>query len=468
MGEGVATFPDGFVWGAATSSYQIEGAVDADGRGPSIWDTLSRVPGAIRGGDTGDVAADHYRRYREDVALMRDLGLKAYRFSVAWPRIQPTGAGAPNQAGLDFYSRLVDELLAAGITPVVTLYHWDLPQALEDAGGWPARDTAHRFAEYAEAVFGALRDRVSQWSTLNEPWCSSLLGYAAGVHAPGVRDPRRATRAIHHLLLGHGLAVRAMRAIDPDPSHGIVLNLAPVYPASSAPSASVAAGVRRFDGLRNRVWTEPLFRARYPEDVREDLEAFGGLPVEDGDLDVIAQPLDWLGINYYNDHALEDAPGALMDHSPGVVDVRQRPPGPDATDIGWPVTPDGLRVLLVSLRKAYPDLPPVWITENGVAYDDPVGADGRVADARRIRYLDAHLRAVLAAIEAGVDVRGYYVWSLLDNFEWSWGYSMRFGIVHLDYATQRRTPRDSARWYRDVIARNGLPHSGDAADAPAA
>jgi beta-glucosidase len=431
MKVSVATFPDGFVWGAATSSYQIEGSVDADGRGPSIWDTFSRVPGAIHGGDTGDVAADHYRRYREDVALMRDLGLKAYRFSVAWPRIQATGVGAPNQAGLAFYSRLVDELLAAGIVPVVTLYHWDLPQALEDAGGWPARDTAFRFADYAAIVFDALRDRVSQWSTLNEPWCSSLLGYATGVHAPGTRDPRLATRAIHHLLLGHGLAVSAMRAIDRGPGHGIVLNLAPVYPASDPPSPVVAEAVRRYDGLRNRVWTEPLLRARYPEDVRDDLAAFGGLPIESGDLDLIAQPLDWLGVNYYNDSVLEDAPGAVVVDAPGTSDARQQPAGPDATDIGWPVTPDGLRALLVALRDAY---------------------------------LDSHLRGVLAAIDAGVDVRAYFVWSLLDNFEWSRGYSMRFGIVHVDYETQRRTLRDSARWYRDVIANNRL---GDEAAAAA-
>jgi beta-glucosidase len=416
MKRSTATFPKRFVWGAATSSYQIEGAVDTDGRGPSIWDTLSRVPGAIRGGDTGDVAADHYHRYREDVALMRDLGLQAYRFSVAWPRVLPTGAGAVNEAGLDFYRRLVDELLAAGIAPVVTLYHWDLPQALEDVGGWPARETAHRFADYAAIVFEALRDRVDQWATLNEPWCSSLLGYAAGVHAPGKRDPRLATRAIHHLLLGHGLAVTAMRAIDPAPRQGIVLNLAPVYGSSPEPSAAVEDGVRRLDGLRNRAWTEPVLRARYPEDVVADLSAFGGLPVESGDLAIIAQPLDWLGVNYYHDLILEDGPGAVIAHAPGTADVRDHPAGPGATDIGWPVTPDGLRRLLISLKRTYPDLPPVSITENGVAYDDPVGSDGRVADARRIAYLDAHLRAVLAAIEAGVDVRGYYVWSLLDNF----------------------------------------------------
>jgi beta-glucosidase len=452
---GRIAFPDGFLWGTATSAYQVEGAVDEDGRGPSIWDTLCLRPGAIRAGDSGDVADDHYHRYREDVALMRSLGLRAYRFSAAWPRVMPSGRAPVNEAGLDFYRRLVDELLAAGIVPLLTLYHWDLPQPLEDAGGWSARDTAARFADYAAVVFGALHDRVPYWTTLNEPWCSALLGYASGEHAPGVRDPRRATRAIHHLLLAHGLALRAMRAIDPGPRLGIVLNLAPVRAAEPDPGAALLEGVRRVDGLRNRVWTEPLFRGRYPEDVAADLEARGGLPVEPGDLDTIAAPLDWLGINYYADELLVAAPGATIPHAPGVVGVGGAHPGPAPTDMGWPITPDGLRDLLVTLKATYPDLPPVVITENGVAYDDPV-VDGGVHDDRRVRYVDAHLRALHAAIAAGVDVRGYLQWSLMDNFEWAHGYHMRFGIVHVDYATQRRTPRDSAAWYRDVIARNGL------------
>ncbi len=448
-------FPDGFLWGASTSAYQIEGAVREDGRSPSIWDTLCRVPGAIRGGDTGDVADDHYHRYREDVALMASLGLTAYRFSVAWPRVLPAGRGVVNEAGLDFYRRLVDELLAAGIEPHLTLYHWDLPQVLQDAGGWPSRDTARWFAEYASVVFDALHDRVRFWTTLNEPWCSSLLGYADGIHAPGIRDPRQATRAIHHLLLGHGLALQAMRAIDPSPAVGIVLNLQPIRVGEPDPSPLLLDAVRRVDGLRNRVWTEPLLRARYPEDVATDLEAFGGLPVRDDDLVLIGQPLDFLGVNYYADDFLVSAPQGTIPHSPGVQDVGGRDPGPGATDMGWPVTPDGLRDLLVTLAASYPELPPIHVTENGVAYDDPI-VDGAVHDDRRIAYIDAHLRALHAAIAAGVDVRGYFHWSLLDNFEWSHGFRMRFGLVHVDYDTQVRTPRDSALWYRDVIARNGL------------
>jgi beta-glucosidase len=448
-------FPDGFLWGAATSAYQIEGAVREGGRSPSIWDSLCRVPGAIHGGDTGDVADDHYHRYRDDVALMASLGLKAYRFSVAWPRVLPAGRGAVNEAGLDFYRRLVDELLAAGIEPHLTLYHWDLPQVLQDAGGWPARDSARWFAEYASAVFDALHDRVRFWTTLNEPWCSSLLGYADGVHAPGIRDPRQATRAIHHLLLGHGLAMQAMRAIDPSPSLGIVLNLQPIRVGEPDPSPLLLDAIRRVDGLRNRVWTEPVLRGRYPEDVAADLEAFGGLPVRDDDLVTIAQPLDFLGVNYYADDLLVSAPGGTIPHSPGVQDVGGRDPGLDATDMGWPVTPDGLRDLLLTLAASYPELPPIHVTENGVAYDDPI-VEGAVHDDRRIAYLDAHLRALHAAIVAGVDVRAYFQWSLLDNFEWSHGFHMRFGLVHVDYDTQVRTPRDSARWYRDVIARNGL------------
>lgn len=448
-------FPEDFLWGAATSAYQIEGAVDEGGRGSSIWDTQCRTPGLVRDGHTGDVATDHYHRYREDVALMRRLGLRSYRFSVAWPRVLPDGTGTINQVGLDFYRRLVDELLAADIEPALTLYHWDLPQALQDAGGWPARDTANHFADYAAAVYEALRDRVPRWITLNEPWCSALLGYADGAHAPGHQDPVEATRAIHHLLLGHGLAVGAMRSIDPSREIGITLNLQPIRSAVASPCSSLQDGMRRMDGLRNRVWTEPILRGRYPVDVAEDVAAYGGLPVEPGDLGVIAQPIDFLGINYYNDELLEDRPDATVGHTPGLRDVAVSDPGPDATDIGWPITPDGLRDLLVTLKAAYPDLPPVYITENGVAYDDPV-EDGAVRDTRRIVYLDAHLRALRDAVDAGVDVRGYYLWSLMDNFEWSHGYHMRFGMVHVDFDTLERLPRDSAWWYRDVIARNGL------------
>ena len=448
-------FPDGFLWGVATSSYQIEGAVTEDGREPSIWDVQCRTPGRVRDGHNGDVAVDHYHRYRGDVALMRSLGLPAYRFSVAWPRVIPAGMGAINEAGLDFYRRLVDSLLSAGIEPFATLYHWDLPQTMQDAGGWPARDTARRFADYAAVVFDALGDRVKRWTTLNEPWCSSLLGYADGSHAPGIQDPPLATRAIHHLLLGHGLAVQAMRAIDPSRELGIALNLQPIRSVVPDPDAALREGIRRMDGLRNRVWTEPIFRARFPDDVTADLAAFGGLPVRDGDLAVIAQPLDFLGINYYADELLVNLPGATIAHTPGLVDVAGADPGPDATDMRWPLTPDGLRDVLVTLKATYPELPPIYITENGVAYQDPV-MDGQVHDSRRIAYLDSHLRALRAAIDGGVDVRGYFQWSLMDNFEWSHGYHMRFGLVHVDFETQERTPRESALWYRDVIARNGL------------
>ena len=448
-------FPEDFLWGASTSAYQIEGAVDQDGRGPSIWDTQCDTPGLIHGGDTGEVAADHYNRMSDDVALMRSLGLPGYRFSVAWPRIQPKGSGAVNATGLDFYSRLVDELHEAGITPMLTLYHWDLPQALQDAGGWPARDTAYRFADYAAVVFEALRDRVELWTTLNEPWCSSVLGHLDGQHAPGEHDPVRTVRSIHHLLLAHGLAVKAMRAIDPAPAQSIVLNLTRTLAGVPEPGPALLEGMRRSDGIRNRVWTEPLLNGAYPEDVVADLQPFGGLPVEEGDLELIAQPLDWLGINYYNDDVFVDAPGAVHPFVPGLAGIAGADPGPVRTDMGWNISPDGLRALMVDLTATYPDLPPLYITENGAAYDDPV-TDGAVHDDRRIDYLDSHIRAVHAAIEEGVDVRGYFAWSLMDNFEWAFGYAMRFGLVHIDYDTLTRIPKDSAYWYRDAIRRNGL------------
>jgi beta-glucosidase len=459
-----AAFPDGFLWGAATSSYQVEGAVDEDGRGPSIWDTFSATPGAVQGGDTGAVAADHYHRFREDVALMRRLGLRMYRFSVAWPRIQPGGHGPVNERGLDFYRRLVDELLANGIEPNLTLYHWDLPQALQDAGGWPARDTAARFADYAAAVYGALHDRVRWWSTMNEPWCIALLSHAEGVHAPGERDPARAIAAIHHVLLAHGMGLRAMRAIDPSPRLGIVLNLAPVGAARPVADPWLSGAVGIVDGYRNRIWLDALLDGRYPDDMLAVTDAFGGLPVAPGDLDVIATPLDWLGINYYHDILLGPADRSDPVH-PGAGPVREAPPPGDRTDMGWPITPDGLRTLLVSIRRGHPAAPPILVTENGASYDDPIGPDGSIDDARRLAYLDAHLRAVAAAIDEGADVRGYLAWSLMDNFEWARGYAQRFGIVHVDYATQARTPRRSALWYRDVIGRNGLPASGPDAGA---
>jgi len=450
-------FPPGFLWGAATSAYQVEGAVDVDGRGLSIWDTFSATPGAVVAGDTGAVAADHYHRSQDDVRLMAELGMRMYRFSVAWPRIQPTGSGAANERGLDFYRRLVDSLLEVGITPNLSLYHWDLPQALQDAGGWPARETALRFADYAGLVYRALHDRVPWWGTMNEPWCVALLGHAAGVHAPGVKDPVQAIRTIHHVLLAHGLAVDVMRAIDPGPRLGIVLNLAPIRAADAAATDPVVErGVRLIDGYRNRVWLDPLFRGAYPADIAELTAArYGGLPVEDGDLAIISRPIDWMGVNYYHD--LFVAPHAGPDPvNPGVEGVAEVAVGAQRTDMGWPITPTGLRDLLVSIGREYPAAPPMLVTENGAAYDDPPRPDGSIDDARRIAYLEQHLLAVSDAIADGADVRGYLVWSLLDNFEWAQGYAQRFGIVHVDFGTLRRTPRLSARWYRDVIARNGV------------
>ena len=450
-------FPPGFMWGAATSAYQVEGAVDVDGRGPSIWDTFAATPGAVVAGDTGAVAADHYHRYQDDVRLMAELGMRMYRFSVAWPRIQPTGSGPGNERGLDFYRRLVDALLEAGITPNLSLYHWDLPQALQDAGGWPARETALRFADYAAIVYRALHDRVPWWGTINEPWCVALLGHAAGVHAPGVKDPVQAIRTIHHVLLGHGLAVDVMRAIDPGPRLGIVLNPAPIRAADAAATDPVVGrGVRLIDGYRNRVWMDALFRGSYPTDIAQlAAERFGGLPVEDGDLATIGRPLDWMGVNYYHDSFV--APHRGSDPvNPGVEGVAEVAVGAQRTDMGWPITPTGLRDLLVSVGREYPTAPPMLVTENGAAYDDPPRPDGSIDDARRIAYLEQHLLAVSDAIADGADVPGNQVWSLLDNFEWAEGYAKRFGIVHVDFGTLRRTPRLSARWYRDVIARNGV------------
>ncbi|MET8050952.1 GH1 family beta-glucosidase [Streptosporangium sp. NPDC005286] len=460
--EGRADFPTGFVWGAATASYQIEGAVREDGREPSIWDTFSRTPGKVAGGDTGDVACDHYFRHADDVSLMSELGLAAYRFSVAWPRVQPHGSGPVNARGLDFYSRLVDRLLEAGITPYVTLYHWDLPQALEDAGGWPERDTAYRFAEYAAAVYARLGDRVHNWTTLNEPWVAAFLGYGNGVHAPGRTDPAAAFRAAHHMLLGHGLAARALREAGAR-EISLVLNLSPVItPAQvadpgAAPSAADAEAVGRIDTLLTRQFIDPAVRGEYPAEFLDIVGRNGGVDhIRDGDLAIINQPIDLLGINYYNPCVVESGPGQAADAAwPGSEDIRFCPAdGVPATAMGWPIVPNGLSRLLVRLSDDYPEVGLI-ITENGAAFDDVV-EDGRVHDARRADYLDGHLRAVHAAIADGADVRGYLVWSLLDNFEWAEGYRRRFGIVHVDFATQRRLLKDSALWYREVIARNGL------------
>ncbi|MFF3749205.1 glycoside hydrolase family 1 protein [Streptomyces sp. NPDC002018] len=469
-------FPRGFRWGTATAAYQIEGAAAEDGRTPSIWDTFSRAPGRVRNGDTGDIAADHYHRMNEDVALLKELGVTDYRFSVAWPRVQPTGRGPAVQRGLDFYRRLVDALLAAGIRPVATLYHWDLPQELEDAGGWPQRDTAGRFAEYARIVGEALGDRVATWITLNEPWCAAFLGYASGVHAPGRTDPVAALRAAHHFNLAHGLAVGALRAALPRKSEiSLTLNLHAVRPL--ADTAADLDAVRRIDALGNRIFLDPVFHGRLPEDLIDDTAPLTDWSfVRDGDLETASAPIDSLGINYYSPTVVAavspgapDVPLPGMTGMTGVSDAPDTPspwpgtegrvrfvpvPGP-RTAMDWPVDADGLYELLTRLRDELPRTP-LMVTENGAAYDDYADPSGAVHDPERVAYLRAHLAAVHRAIAEGTRVRGYFLWSLLDNFEWAYGYSKRFGIVHVDFATQRRTVKDSARWYAAVIGRGGL------------
>jgi beta-glucosidase len=450
----VDSFPEGFVWGTATASYQIEGAVHEGGRSPSIWDTFSHRPGAVVDGDTGDVADDHYHRYPADVALLADLGVTHYRFSLAWPRLQPDGRGPINPAGLDFYQRLVDELLANGIQPWVTLYHWDLPQVLEDAGGWPVRDTAERFADYAALTHDRLKDRISCWTTLNEPWCSAFLGYAAGHHAPGRTEPAAALAAAHHLMLGHGLAIRALRDQDPAAELGITLNLHPIEPATQ--DAADVEAARRVDAVSNRIFLDPLLRGAYPADLRDDVAAVSDLAfVRDGDEKTIAAPIDLLGVNYYRRTVVRA--GQVPDASPvwvGSESVAEVGTGRPTTEMGWEIDPSGLYDMLTRLQRDYGV--PLYVTENGAAFADVVGPDGGVADPERVAYLDGHFRAALTAIADGVDLRGYFVWSLLDNFEWAYGYSKRFGLVYVDYATQQRIPKDSARWFAGVTRRNGL------------
>ncbi|WP_370950295.1 GH1 family beta-glucosidase [Amycolatopsis sp. cg5] len=447
-------FPPGFVWGAATAAFQVEGATTTDGRTDSVWDVFARRPGAVVGGDTGEPAADHYRRYGEDVETMRGLGLGAYRFSLAWPRIRP-GGGRPNPAGMAFYDRLVDCLLEAGIQPWATLYHWDLPQVLEDDGGWAVRDTAFRFAEYAETVLERLGDRVASWSTLNEPWCAAMLGYAGGIHAPGRTDHAAAVAAAHHLLLGHGLAMEVIREYTVDTPAGVTLNL---YPVTAHDPLADADAARRVDGLQNRLFLDPVLRGRYPKDLVAEL-ALDDI-VRDGDELIIGAPIDWLGVNYYRDYRVSATPIAGSEPAGpewvGAQDVHfVADPAAARTHSGWEVQPAGLTEALLRVRHDYGPVP-LYITENGAAYPDVVGEGGDIADTDRVAFLDAHLRAAHDAIAAGVDLRGYFYWSLLDNFEWAEGYAKRFGLIHVDYATQRRTPKRSARWYAEVIGRNGL------------
>ncbi|MEV0756504.1 GH1 family beta-glucosidase [Streptosporangium sp. NPDC050280] len=459
-GETLA-FPQGFVWGAATAAYQIEGSVREGGRGPSIWDTFSRTPGRIADGHTGDVACDHYHRYADDVRMMAELGLGAYRFSVAWPRIQPSGSGPAVAAGLGFYDRLVDELLAADITPYVTLYHWDLPQSLEDRGGWTNRDTAYRFADFARIMHDRLGDRVGTWMTVNEPWVSAVLGYGIGIHAPGRASAAEAFRASHHLLLAHGLSARVLREAGAR-EIALTLNLTPVMTPGQVndpdlvPSVEDAEAVDRIDCLINRQFLDPTLRGKYPDPALAIMERMGGIDhIRDGDLETINQAVDLLGINYYTPCVVRSQPGEPANAAyPGSEDILFSGTHAPTTAMGWAIVPTGLSQLLTRLSRDYPEVG-LLVTENGAAFDDVV-EDDRVHDADRTAFFEGHLRAAHTAIEAGADLRGFLVWSLMDNFEWAEGYNKRFGIVHVDFETQRRLPKDSALWYREVIRHNGL------------
>ncbi|MCX4722376.1 GH1 family beta-glucosidase [Streptomyces sp. NBC_01306] len=435
------SLPADFTWGVATAAYQIEGAVAEDGRSPSIWDTFSHLPGKIDNADNGDVACDHYHRWREDIGLMKQLGVDAYRFSVAWPRVVPGGDGPVNEKGLAFYDRLVDGLLEAGITPFPTLYHWDLPQTLQDRGGWPARETAEHFAEYAAVVARRLGDRVKDWTTLNEPLCSSWIGHLEGRMAPGLTDITAAVRASYHLHLGHGLATQAVRAAVPGARVGIVNNLSPCEAATEREEDRAAAV--RADGHTNRWWLDPIHGRGYPQDM---VDLYGvRLPVRAGDLDTIATPLDWLGVNYYFRNVVTDDPTGPPPHAKQVY-----LPGARRTAMDWEVNADGLENILLRVANEY-GARKIYVTENGAAYPDVVRADGSVDDPERVQYLDEHLAACARAARRGAPLAGYFAWSLLDNFEWAYGYDKRFGLVHVDYATQRRTVKSSGHRYADIV-----------------
>jgi beta-glucosidase len=455
MSESNGSFPADFVWGAATAAYQIEGATHEDGRGESVWDRFGATPGKVRNGDTGDVACDFYHRFPEDIALMRELGIDAFRFSIAWPRVLPEGRGRVNQAGLDFYDRLVDELLAQGIEPFATLFHWDTPQALEDIGGWPARETAEAFVEYVDAVAERLGDRIRYWTTHNEPWVVAWIGHAWGEHAPGRTSEKDAVAAAHHLLLSHGWAVESLRRASPDARLGITLNLAQAYAASPSPEDEAAAW--HLDGEGNRWFLDPLFRGSYPADLFERNELVAPF-VREGDLETIAAPLDFLGVNNYFRFVVRDA-----GDGPRTV----RDPEAQFTDMGWEVYPDGLYRLLVRVAADYAPAA-IYVTENGAAFGDVRGHDGRVRDPERQAYLESHIDSVAQALGEGVPVKGYFVWSLLDNFEWAHGYSKRFGLVYIDYPTLERVPKDSFYWYRDFVAsRRASPLPSSAGPVPA-
>jgi beta-glucosidase len=441
MPNTVIDVPAGFVWGTATASFQIEGAANEDGRGESVWDRFCATPGKVRNGDTGAVACDFYHRYSDDIALMRELGIDAFRFSIAWPRVVPDGVGTVNKAGLDFYDRLVDELLGNGITPFVTLFHWDTPQAVEDAGGWPVRSTVDAYCAYVEAVAGRLSDRVGHWITHNEPWVVSWVGHGWGHHAPGRTSDADALATAHHLLLSHGRAVEILRAASPRAQVGITLNLDHSY-AASDDEDDVAAALW-VDGFHNRWFLDPIFRGAYPEDMLDAWSAIAP-PIEDGDLREIAAPIDFLGVNNYT------SPLVAADTDGGRSRIVRRA-DVDRTDMGWEVVPEGLRDLLLRLHRDYRP-PAIYVTENGAAFADVRGHDGAVDDLERQAFLEAYISAAAEAAAAGVPLRGYFAWSLLDNFEWAWGYWKRFGLVYIDYATLARIPKGSFYWYRDLIA----------------
>ncbi len=440
-------FPDGFLWGAITSAYQIEGAWNEAGKSPSIWDTFTHTPGKIERNENADIAVDHYHRWPEDIALMRELGLQAYHFSISWPRVLPEGRGAPNPAGLDFYDRLVDGLLEAGIEPHVMLYHWDLPQILQDEGGWSNRLIAGCFADFATTVARRLGDRVSQWVTHNEPFVSSMAGYFTGEHAPGIQDISQAVAAAHHLLLSHGLAVQALRPVLPSQAKvGIILNLTPAYPASEGDEDRAAAA--RWDSVANRLFLDPLFRGAYPPGAIDMLSPW--FPeIHPGDLETISTPIDFLGINYYSRAVLRSEPGF-----PILQAALVNQPDSEYSQM-WEIYAPGMYDILTRVYREY-QVQEIYVTENGVPVPDGIDFDGRVRDERRIRYLRDHLSEVHRAIEAGVPVRGYFHWTLMDNFEWAYGYRMRFGLIYVDYDTLKRTIKDSGRWYAEVIKNNGI------------
>jgi beta-glucosidase len=438
-----AIFPPDFQWGVSTSAYQIEGGAKDDGRSPSIWDAFATVPGAVYQGHNGDVAADHYHRMREDVALMAELGIRSYRFSVAWPRVIPEGTGLTNQGGLSFYDRLVDELLEYHIEPTLTLYHWDLPWVLHDRGGWLSRATALAFAEYADVVSRRLGDRVKRWITINEPFCAAYLGYGVGLHAPGLRDPQAAVVAAHHLLLGHGMAVGRVRANAAEAQIGISLDLAPIYAADDRAETRVA--VEKQDRFKNRWFLDPIFRGAYPESLFAE-QGLAPPPIQDGDMRLIASPTDFLGVNYYSRELISgeaDIPGSWRRVYPV--------PGSPYTAMNWEVFPQGLSDLLLRLQRDYAPAAMV-ITENGAAYDDEWSGGEQISDPERRQYLQSHIQAVARAVEQGAPVRGYYFWSLLDNFEWAEGYAKRFGLIYVDYPTRQRIIKESGYWYRDFLA----------------